>query len=135
MNAASALQRAVAEGRHSAAWSTVCDGCREWVDGIYHVTLDKKRLCLGCFDRLSGRNTDLANAVGRSSRGGREAPGPHAAGDSRPSPTGQGTGTVAASQAAALSPAAARTGDQTRPGPGPTSTVACPLFGEPGGGA
>lgn len=41
-------ERAIRQGRHSATVRTMCDVCREWVDGIYHVTLDKKRVCRGC---------------------------------------------------------------------------------------
>jgi len=41
-------ERAIAAGRHSERYLTACDGCREWVPGIYHVTLDKKRLCVRC---------------------------------------------------------------------------------------
>jgi hypothetical protein len=29
-------------------WLTVCDGCRQWVPGIFTVTFDGKRLCEEC---------------------------------------------------------------------------------------
>lgn len=32
----------------SEPWLTVCDGCREWVDGIYAITQDHRRLCITC---------------------------------------------------------------------------------------
>jgi len=41
--------QAIADGRHSEKFLTVCDGCHEWVDSILHVTIDKKRLCLKCY--------------------------------------------------------------------------------------
>ena len=44
--------KAIAEGRHSEKYLTVCDGCREWVDSIMHVTIDKKRMCLKCYAKM-----------------------------------------------------------------------------------
>lgn len=29
-------------------WETVCDFCRQWVTGIFHITLDRKRVCIRC---------------------------------------------------------------------------------------
>lgn len=29
-------------------WQTVCDFCRQWVTGIFHVTLDGQRACIEC---------------------------------------------------------------------------------------
>lgn len=34
------------------AWLTVCDGCREWVTGIFHITLDGKALCIECAAKI-----------------------------------------------------------------------------------
>lgn len=44
--------QAVRDGRHSRALRTMCDGCREWVGSIMHVTLDKKRMCPKCYEKL-----------------------------------------------------------------------------------
>lgn len=47
---------AIQAGTHAPIerWRTVCDGCREWVNGIYHVTFDGKRFCATCADEKSG---------------------------------------------------------------------------------
>lgn len=37
-----------AEPADAPAWQTVCEGCRQWVGGIYHVTQEGKRLCYEC---------------------------------------------------------------------------------------
>lgn len=41
---------AIAEGRHRpvAEFRTLCDGCRQWVSGIFHVSLGGVRLCKAC---------------------------------------------------------------------------------------
>jgi len=44
-------EQAIREGRN-APTQTVCQNCCEWVDGIWHVTLDHKRICLVCSAKL-----------------------------------------------------------------------------------
>jgi hypothetical protein len=44
----SATDVAIAEGRHSETWQTLCTGCYQWVDAIFHSTIDRKQLCLAC---------------------------------------------------------------------------------------
>lgn len=44
------IDRAKREGRHGEIqdWRTVCQGCNEWVSGIWCVTEAGKRLCRAC---------------------------------------------------------------------------------------
>jgi hypothetical protein len=43
------VEKMIAEGRHSREWQTVCDGCRQWVSGIFHVDpISKKHYCRDC---------------------------------------------------------------------------------------
>ena len=46
----SIFARAILEGRHCdiSQWQTKCDGCGQWVNSIWTITLDKKRLCRAC---------------------------------------------------------------------------------------
>jgi len=47
------IEEAIAEGRHSREYSTLCMGpCGQWVGGIYHTTLDGQRLCAKCADEI-----------------------------------------------------------------------------------
>jgi hypothetical protein len=47
------LAAARAAGTHSDVASHVCDLCRNWYEGgIYHVTLDHKRVCKPCAKKL-----------------------------------------------------------------------------------
>jgi hypothetical protein len=75
------LAAAIRRGTHApaSAFRTVCDGCREWVGGIFHADpYSKKRLCLGCSakagvkgaaEELARREQQSSDAVSRSSRG------------------------------------------------------------------
>lgn len=123
------LDRAIAEGRHSpaGAWRTVCDGCGEWVGGIWHVTPDKNRLCIHC-----AASAGVQSAIDELAKRG-EPSEPRGAGPSHGAPprTGQLL-PYAASQAAGGPPVQARaaagvTDARPRPGLKPTSTAACPL--------
>lgn len=43
------IEQAIAEGRHSRTFQTVCDACRQWVGGIFHVRLGGAgRICRAC---------------------------------------------------------------------------------------
>jgi hypothetical protein len=137
------LAAAVREGRHApaSAFRTVCDGCGEWVGGIFHADpYSKKRLCLGCsaMQGVKGAPEEidrLANAASRSSRGGHNRPDGSAG---AVPPKGQPADTRPASQAAGSSPADARTGGERQrhgaddmtpqPAAGPASTVARTFF-------
>jgi len=45
--------KAIAEGRHSDEFKSFCVGCEQWVDGIYYMTTDRKRLCRDCADKIN----------------------------------------------------------------------------------
>lgn len=105
------LAAAIFEGRHApaSAFRTVCDGCGEWVGGIFHADpYSKKRLCLGCSVRqgVKGAAEELEkragverqNAVSRSSRG----PAGSSAGDE---PNGQRVDVTGRSKHPARGPA------------------------------
>lgn len=40
--------QAIREGRHSERFASLCHGCDQWVEGIFHVTEQHKRLCRDC---------------------------------------------------------------------------------------
>jgi hypothetical protein len=42
------VEAETAAGRHSPAFTTVCDQCRRWVDAVWKITVDHKRLCYAC---------------------------------------------------------------------------------------
>jgi hypothetical protein len=77
-------RRAVAEGRH-APTQTVCDGCREWCDGIYYITFGKQRLCATCADTLAGAGPE---AVRKQREGASYVPPRPPQQHTRPAPQG-----------------------------------------------
>lgn len=143
------LAAAIRQGRHApaSAFRTVCDGCGDWVGGIFHADpYSKKRLCLGCSGKagVKGAAEELErrqNAVSRSSRGEHDRPG---APKPRPGlavlPKGQVPDGASGSHPGPGEPfpADARTGgererrgaqvDAPQPAAGPASTVACTFF-------
>jgi hypothetical protein len=44
--------RAIRQGRHSAEFRAFCQGCQKMVGSIYHVTIDRLRLCPDCADKI-----------------------------------------------------------------------------------
>jgi hypothetical protein len=50
----SIIDNAIAAGTHSPAWQTVCSGCGQWVESVYHgdPTNMRKHFCADCADRL-----------------------------------------------------------------------------------
>lgn len=47
---AALVARAIAEGRHSTQWQTVCFRCKEWVAAIFHINPQnsRERYCRKC---------------------------------------------------------------------------------------
>jgi len=63
--------RAIAEGRHSRTPKFFCVGCGNWVSSIFYTTIDKKRLCPECADRLCGQGPkSMPNAECQMPNGG-----------------------------------------------------------------
>lgn len=61
------VSAAIADGRHGQRWQTVCDGCHQWVQGIYWTSLDRKRYCFKCVCGLfPNQPTDDAGQLANS---------------------------------------------------------------------
>lgn len=60
---AAMVEQAKANGTHGPT-QRVCGGCRQWVDGIFHRTLDGTDLCVRCtFERETPRYAMQAAVV------------------------------------------------------------------------
>ncbi len=42
------IAEAERKGLHSSHFTVVCEACRQWCDGHYHVLPDRKRICRAC---------------------------------------------------------------------------------------
>jgi hypothetical protein len=72
--------RAIADGRHSEKFRAFCHGCGRMVESIYFVTIDRRRLCPGCADKIGcgptsfrewqARNEQRIAAMRAASNGG-----------------------------------------------------------------
>jgi hypothetical protein len=47
---------AIAQRRHSHSPKFLCSGCGQWVSAIWHITIDRKRLCRACACPEVGRD-------------------------------------------------------------------------------
>jgi hypothetical protein len=63
------IDQAIAEGRHSPDFRTVCPQCREWVDGIFWINPQsaRDRCCIHCAAR-NGNEGAIAELAKRRQR-------------------------------------------------------------------